>query len=666
MPSKRTSEFPQITTIQDTALLLLIQNGINYITTYGNLKDELLLSGEFAPLEDGKIPEEYIPSLIEGSGGYAGNLYLTNLDSSDIEGYKQISYTNDVEETIVSKAVNDEEALIMVYLFELPVGLASIDAGAWRMSIYGKVSATDGDSCFKFEVFKMDEAEEKTILFSEYSKIINNTEYERILTESIQPLFNINTTDRLGVKIYAKTTSTSEKILYLKVGDDYASFANTPLSLRHTQLRGLNDDIYHQHINTAQKLLLSGRGDAIAITDNDIEIPESGTAFLVTGTDDVNSITIDNTHQDSFEFTLIFQSAVTLCNKAVSHAGDVYPVYVAGDVNYTTKAGETLKFSFDATGNYVREIGSRSQADVEIDDNIVLTLGVLASEPEEAEEGDTYYNSTSKKVFTYTTAWDAGVTPTANVIYADIVNALNYIWNGTDLEQTGLGIMYIDKTNNRVGFNTTKPVEQLHVVGNTLLQKISITVGQYIAHFFKISTNINNQCKKAAIAFERTDTYGRGKVHILVENTEDYSNADLSDKALTINPNKSAEIFGNLTANKDVIIGGVAIFSNNLTDWGNSGATKAVIEVSTKINTLTLTDNCELTMPEFTNSISFVIKVTQDATGGRSLTIKDSDANTMVNLSEMDFSTGTANQKCWITVLWDGTEGCYTTSKWCN
>ena len=464
MPSKRTSEFPQITTIQDTALLLLIQNGINYITTYGNLKDELLLSGEFAP---------------------------------------------------------------------------------------------------------------------------------------------------------------------------------------------------------------SGRGDAIAITDNDIEIPESGTAFLVTGTDDVNSITIDNTHQDSFEFTLIFQSAVTLCNKAVSHAGDVYPVYVAGDVNYTTKAGETLKFSFDATGNYVREIGSRSQADVEIDDNIVLTLGVLASEPEEAEEGDTYYNSTSKKVFIYTTEWDAGVTPTANVIYCDIVNALNYIWNGTDLEQTGLGTMYIDKTNKRVGFNTVKPMKVIHAIGDFLSQKLTTALNAVTGYYFKVSTNAVNESIKGALLFKRTGTYGRGEISVCLENTEDLSNVDINDAVVTfkateieflqnINADKSIDITNNLT------IGGVAIFSNNPTAWGNSGTTMTVTEVSTKINTLTLTDNCELTLPEFTDSVSFVIKVIQDATGGRSLTIKDSDANTMVNLSEMDFSTGTANQKCWITVLWDGTEGCYTTSKWCD
>ena len=297
---------------------------------------------------------------------------------------------------------------------------------------------------------------------------------------------------------------------------------------------------------------------------------------------------------------------------------------------------------------------------VDADSSFVLSLGFLASEPVTAEEDDTYYNSTSKKIFTYTTEWDEGVTPTENVIYSDIVNDLNYIWDGTTMQQTSLGTIYIDSTTKKVGIKTTKPVEQLHVVGNTLLQKLSNTVGDYIAHFFKISTNTYNDCKKGAIAFERTGTYGRGKVHILVENTADYSNADLSDIALTVNPDKSIDITNNLT------IGGIAIFSNNPTAWGNSGATKTVTEVSTKINTLTLTDNCELTLPEFTDSVSFMIKVTQDATGGRSLTIKDSDANTMVNLSEMDFSTGTANQKCWITVLWDGTEGCYTTSKWCD
>ena len=55
----------------------------------------------------------------------------------------------------------------------------------------------------------------------------------------------------------------------------------------------------------------------------------------------------------------------------------------------------------------------------------------------------------------------------------------------------------------------------------------------------------------------------------------------------------------------------------------------------------------------------FKLKVIQDATGGRNLIIAGA-----YNLSEFNFTSGTANQRCWVTLLWDGSEWCYTVSEY--
>lgn len=103
------------------------------------------------------------------------------------------------------------------------------------------------------------------------------------------------------------------------------------------------------------------------------------------------------------------------------------------------------------------------------------------------------------------------------------------------------------------------------------------------------------------------------------------------------------------------------------TDWGNSGTSKTITEITTKMNFLTLTGNCVLTLPEFeyeTECISFMIRVAQDSVGGRSLTINKSTGTAAINLSKFDFSTGTIGQYCWVTVLWDTEVLVFTSSKY--
>lgn len=196
-----------------------------------------------------------------GSGGYAANVYLTNQTSTIDGSYKQISYTNDASTTAFSTAVNNNEVLIDTFLYESVLGISTIDAGTWGFYPYGKVSSPAGSATLKFEIFVRTSGGTETTLFSKYSPTISNTTYARIEEfSSYQNQFTVNATDRLGIRVYAKNTVAASVTVYFEVGDDTATYFNTPLALRHTQLRGLNDDANNVHISQANVTDLTDGG----------------------------------------------------------------------------------------------------------------------------------------------------------------------------------------------------------------------------------------------------------------------------------------------------------------------------------------------------------------------------------------------------------------------
>lgn len=223
-----------------------------------------------------------------GSTSYAANVYMTNTNS-DVSGYKVSSYIHDAGETIVSKTVNNNELLIYSYLFDGPIETDTIDSGTWKASLYSAIDAAAGDSYFKFEVYLRHIDNTETVLFSTYSQTIENrTGYEGYIRNeisSVQPNFTVVETDRLGHRIYAKTTAAGDRTLYYVVGDGNASYINTPLSIRHTQLRGLNDDVNVQHITTTQVTKLD------SVESGATNNTKATGAELDTATDDVKFAT---------------------------------------------------------------------------------------------------------------------------------------------------------------------------------------------------------------------------------------------------------------------------------------------------------------------------------------------------------------------------------------
>ena len=187
-----------------------------------------------------------------GAGGFAGNLYFTNIDSS-VTGYKQISYANDAVEVELSGTLTNQEALLRTYLFENPIATDIIDAGVWVANYRVKVSGTQGVTQLKMEVFLYHTDTTETVLWSSYSPEIQNTDYETIRGESNQPTFACATTDRLGVRIYGKVTANNAITINTIIGNENASYFTTPLRIRHNQLRDLNGDTAFQHITATDR-----------------------------------------------------------------------------------------------------------------------------------------------------------------------------------------------------------------------------------------------------------------------------------------------------------------------------------------------------------------------------------------------------------------------------
>ena len=241
-----------------------------------------------------------------GSGGYAANVYLTTLTSTTNPSYNQISYTPEVAETIISAIVNNNEVLLADYIFDGDVRATAIPAGEWGFHFHARASSSQGTTTIRFEVFKRSSGGIETVLFSKSSTDINNSVFELQSLLFTQPIYTVSQTDRIGLKIYANTTRTSNVNVDLAVGDVNAAYFTTPLEIRHNQLRARDDVDSHpisaitglqyeldnkvtKNANitagTGTKITYDIKGLVIASTTlSSTDIPSLDTGKLTTGT----------------------------------------------------------------------------------------------------------------------------------------------------------------------------------------------------------------------------------------------------------------------------------------------------------------------------------------------------------------------------------------------
>jgi len=208
-------------------------------------------------------PQDYI---LDGSYSFVpkssmayiggGGMYLTNEDSTIVVGYDKLSYTNSAAVTEHEIVVNNNEVLGDIHLFENVINTTQIDSGNWAFSIYCRVSSASGVTRIRGEVFVRTNGGTIVPLFSVYSQEINNLSSTHIKMESYQSQFSVNADDRLGFRLYATTTHNANISVFYTEGGVNSSYIVTPLHLRHSQLRALNEDVNYQHINATDRNVL--------------------------------------------------------------------------------------------------------------------------------------------------------------------------------------------------------------------------------------------------------------------------------------------------------------------------------------------------------------------------------------------------------------------------
>ena len=125
--------------------------------------------------------------------------------------------------------------------------------------------------------------------------------------------------------------------------------------------------------------------------------------------------------------------------------------------------------------------------------------------------------------------------------------------------------------------------------------------------------------------------------------------------------NTGAETVSGVKTFSNGLINGSLFFGSPITPISLSGnATWTIDDLKTMMKVVLSGSTNTITLPNGgENPFRFQIIVAQDGTGSRALTISGVSGVNVYNPSEFDFSSGSANQICVCTIIWDGTEYIY-------
>lgn len=295
-----------------------------------------------------------------GSSGYQANVYFTNENSTLVPGYKKLSYTPDSTAVVKSITIANTEQLIEAYIFEPPVGISVLDAGVWSSSMFAYVSSSVGNTDLKLEVYTRTSLGVETKLFEKYSTDINNTSGQYIKTEVTESVFNVDTTVNIVVKIYGRTDRIVNTTISYVIGDSNTSYFNTPIALRHAQLREKNQEPNFQHIDSADRTNLNNlsgtnTGDGKTTASNigtgagiykekvgiDLKFKKIKAGTNITITENENDVSISSTGGGSGD-----HSTLTNRDVAGNHSKIIAAADTAESIEILTSTNEKL-ISYD-------------------------------------------------------------------------------------------------------------------------------------------------------------------------------------------------------------------------------------------------------------------------------------------------------------------------------
>lgn len=200
-----------------------------------------------------------------------GVVYFLTNTTAGFGTYEYMSKTPDalseIEETVV---VNANTVLIHEYISDVNIGKTFIDAGIWEFNFFGYINTLDAN--FVINTYKRTSGGTETLLFSTETELINWTSPDLSSSVTVQQAFACNATDTLVIKIYGKTTQTSNVTLKLvHSGTTHYSHLHTPLTLAHNDIAGLQGGATGEyfHLNSAVNTKLLG-WNSTGIPESDI------------------------------------------------------------------------------------------------------------------------------------------------------------------------------------------------------------------------------------------------------------------------------------------------------------------------------------------------------------------------------------------------------------
>ena len=148
--------------------------------------------------------------------------------------------------------VNNNSALLGAFVTASPLNRTLIDAGIWEFNIWVSVDSTQATTNVYAEIYKLSSTNVETLLFTiNNSNNIGSTSIIQYSISGTQPSYAVVATDKLIIKLYAKTTRTQATMVTVYYNSQqYYSHTHTPLIAKHNQLAGLNggngaDEYYH-------------------------------------------------------------------------------------------------------------------------------------------------------------------------------------------------------------------------------------------------------------------------------------------------------------------------------------------------------------------------------------------------------------------------------------
>ena len=172
--------------------------------------------------------------------------YFPDSSASDLSDYKKIlkfpvSSTQTIETVTATLA---SPTLVRSFATDFQIGnLGIIEAGTWEFDTYGFSSVSNGDTYFRYEVYARSSTGTETLLFWLRSDDIDSSDASQpwlSMSQSVQPSFIVNSSDRIVIKYYAVTTSDlSPNLSLIYNGDQFYSHIRTPIVGRHNDQSGL-------------------------------------------------------------------------------------------------------------------------------------------------------------------------------------------------------------------------------------------------------------------------------------------------------------------------------------------------------------------------------------------------------------------------------------------